>query len=389
MDYTNSTGYVLDTNGNRQYADRDAANGVPGTSLTARDRNMVTNELANLVIGSGLALDPNDQTQVYKAIGKILGPYVSGVYGKSASDYQILGFYYQTSSGGPVAVYSSGQSNVFLRIATGAQISTVQGNLNTSIANQATVNANVQQQISNTVSGIYGKSSSDYQMLGLYFQTSSSQPVAVYNNGGSNVFVSLPTSAQVAAIQANLQQQINVRVGTNATNDGTNAPVTILAYTVKTGVPWVGGPDFKSFALVKSQPSSGWNQVLNLSTDSSGRLTVPDGTGVTRVYGQSSSGLLAAGGAYLGGFWTRVDGILRQDFRVQAKFGDTITFPNAFTSTPVVQLTAIGYNGQATTANMNGDPSTTGFSLLSSYWSSSGQQNSGTLTLHVSAVGPG
>lgn len=104
----------------------------------------------------------------------------------------------------------------------------------------------------------------------------------------------------------------------------------------------------------------------------------------------SSVGVIPGNGVILGGTWNRMGGVLRQDFRVNAKFGDVIAFPLPFSSgTPTVILTAQAFAGQATTANLSGDPSVTAFTFISSYWDNNIENNSGNLILHVSAAGLG
>ncbi|GBQ23526.1 hypothetical protein AA0472_1128 [Acetobacter estunensis NRIC 0472] len=71
MDYTSAPGYVT-VNGVRQFVDRDVANGVPGTSLIATDKNAVQNELMKVITAAGLTPSPDDLTQLYQALLKIV-----------------------------------------------------------------------------------------------------------------------------------------------------------------------------------------------------------------------------------------------------------------------------------------------------------------------------
>lgn len=68
MDYTSAAGYVTDTQGRRQYVDRDIPNGVGGTSLVAADRNAVQNTLIDPMKTYGVPLDSADDTLLTKAI---------------------------------------------------------------------------------------------------------------------------------------------------------------------------------------------------------------------------------------------------------------------------------------------------------------------------------
>lgn len=68
MDYTRASGFVTDSQGRRQIADRDLANGVPGTDAIAADQNGPINEIVHCIAASGQEPSADDDTQLWKAI---------------------------------------------------------------------------------------------------------------------------------------------------------------------------------------------------------------------------------------------------------------------------------------------------------------------------------
>ncbi|NLI28396.1 MAG: hypothetical protein GX413_13650 [Acetobacter sp.] len=72
MDYTSAPGYVTDSKGRRQFINRDDANGVEGTEITADDLNGLVNEICNVILNSGLSLSGSDQTLLWQAIEKVV-----------------------------------------------------------------------------------------------------------------------------------------------------------------------------------------------------------------------------------------------------------------------------------------------------------------------------
>ena len=247
--------------------------------------------------------------------GDDAGGLLSGTYGKSATDYQMLGLYQQSTTGRPVAVFNNGTTTVYNGIANYTDVTgeasarqgadtAIQTNLTTAIGNQSDINCTLSSDISNCVSGIYGKGTSDYQILGLYFQSSTGRPIAVFSNGTANVFNGIANYTDVTTLQTNLTsfqtQQADTnsvfasgiasRVPTNAANDGVNAPITLFNYFVGDGTPWASANGV-SFSLVKSAPGTGFNKVLNISTDGAGNLVVPDGSGKTRSYAPCSAAI--------------------------------------------------------------------------------------------------
>jgi hypothetical protein len=51
-----------------QFHDGDPFNGVQGTPVTAAFLNSIQAELANVILGEQIALDPNDNTQLRAAL---------------------------------------------------------------------------------------------------------------------------------------------------------------------------------------------------------------------------------------------------------------------------------------------------------------------------------
>lgn len=72
VDYTEATGYVLDKDGHRQYANRDDPNLVPGTEVDGPDIGQIRNELVYLVAQAGLNPSNKDLTQVFQAVKKLV-----------------------------------------------------------------------------------------------------------------------------------------------------------------------------------------------------------------------------------------------------------------------------------------------------------------------------
>ncbi|MGE7356864.1 gp53-like domain-containing protein, partial [Pseudomonas qingdaonensis] len=57
-------------NGSKEFTQGQPGAGVDATIITAAWLNAIQRELVNLVIGSGLTLDPLDDSQLLKAIKK-------------------------------------------------------------------------------------------------------------------------------------------------------------------------------------------------------------------------------------------------------------------------------------------------------------------------------
>ena len=65
-----STTDTADANG--EYTNGNVANGISPTIINAEMLNTFQRELVNVVEGAGIALDPNDDGQVLKALDKII-----------------------------------------------------------------------------------------------------------------------------------------------------------------------------------------------------------------------------------------------------------------------------------------------------------------------------
>lgn len=70
MKKVGSTTDTADANG--EYTNGNVANGVSPTIINAEMLNTFQRELVNVVEGAGIALDPNDDSQVLKSINKLI-----------------------------------------------------------------------------------------------------------------------------------------------------------------------------------------------------------------------------------------------------------------------------------------------------------------------------
>lgn len=68
MDRTLASGSV-----SGRYVDRNLPSGQPGTLLVAKDRNLVQEEICNLLVGFGVSLDPDNEQQLYELVQQLLG----------------------------------------------------------------------------------------------------------------------------------------------------------------------------------------------------------------------------------------------------------------------------------------------------------------------------
>ncbi len=136
MDYTSAAGYVTDAQGRRQYADRDIANGVGGTSLLAVDRNAVQNTLLDAIKAFGIALVAGDDTLLTQAIKAAVAVEtersiaaeaagISGTYGVVSGDY--AGKALIQGVAGPAFCYNNGVSDVWQQMLAALSDSTRSG----------------------------------------------------------------------------------------------------------------------------------------------------------------------------------------------------------------------------------------------------------------------
>ncbi|WP_291364238.1 hypothetical protein [Acetobacter sp. UBA5411] len=289
---------------------------------------------------------------------------ISGIYGKSAGDLRMLGFYWQVSSGYVIAVYKDADGNtIYNGLANATDVTTLQSSLASFQDKQADTNADLSADISNCVSGIYGKSAGDLQMLGFYQQQSTGRPIAVFNNGTENVFNGIANYTDVSTLQTNLNSaltaqanqnsvfssKISACVPTNSTNDGVNAPITLFNYFIGDGVPWASANGV-SFSFVKTAPGGGLYTIQNLYGDASGTLSAQI-NGTKYSYAPSSAVHDA------GNYDTYVIGGVRTlSFRTTAYDTQLISFPIAFSDTPssihITSSEAQSGKGEGVTANV-------------------------------------
>ena len=81
------------------YRDPDVGLGLRGTTLTARDRNLTQEEIVNAVLGAGLTLSENDETQLLQAI-QILGNQDMGV----RNEFVNPGCFFNQRGGNPYSI---------------------------------------------------------------------------------------------------------------------------------------------------------------------------------------------------------------------------------------------------------------------------------------------
>ncbi|MFT8946024.1 MAG: hypothetical protein ABF876_05515, partial [Acetobacter aceti] len=281
-------------------------------------------EAADATLQSNLTAAQAAQADENSTLSADISNCVSGIYGKSSSDYQLLGLYQQSTTGRPIAVFNNGTTTVYNGIANYADVTaetsareaadaTIQSNLTAAQAAQADENSTLSADISNCVSGIYGKGSSDYQILGFYQQGSTGRPVAVFNNGSDTVYNGIANYTDITAeasaretadatLQSNLTaaqasqadqnsefaSEIASRILTNASNDGVNAPIEMMNLYIGTGMLWFSA-NGGSYNVVQTNPGTGWNSIQNATVyGKNGALTVLDTTGTTNNYSPSS-----------------------------------------------------------------------------------------------------
>lgn len=68
MYYTKINGFVENTAGRRQFADRDLENNIPGTEVSAAAPNPLYNEIVHCIEQAGITLSADDDTQLWPAI---------------------------------------------------------------------------------------------------------------------------------------------------------------------------------------------------------------------------------------------------------------------------------------------------------------------------------
>ncbi|KXV00290.1 hypothetical protein AD929_11710 [Gluconobacter potus] len=78
MDYTQINGFVTDAAGRRQFADRDLANNIQGTDVSAAAPNPLYNEIIHCIEQAGLTPSAGDETQLWQAIEEATTLFASG-----------------------------------------------------------------------------------------------------------------------------------------------------------------------------------------------------------------------------------------------------------------------------------------------------------------------
>ncbi|WP_282758283.1 hypothetical protein [Komagataeibacter saccharivorans] len=277
--------------------------------------NMVQEELATIVLAAGLVLNKSNNGQVLAAIQKLISDAVTdldtalsamidncvaGNWALGTTGYQVVGMNCQISDLRPAFFYVDGNKTQQAggRLGLYADVTALQTTLTAEQATRADQVATLTANVSTCVSGIYGKSSGDYQMLGFYQQVSTGRPIAVFNNGTATVYNGIANYTDVTTLQTNLTsfqaQQANqnttfasdiaARIPTNAINDGTNAPITLMNFYLQTGMLWFSADGIQS-NVAQTNPGDGWNAIKNITVENdNGALTVLDTTGKTNTY---------------------------------------------------------------------------------------------------------
>ncbi|WP_456306207.1 gp53-like domain-containing protein, partial [Komagataeibacter europaeus] len=231
----------------------------------------------------------------------------------TTGDLPGMGLWFQSSTQRPAFTYQDATgAATLIDLPNQADVQQVQTNLTAAIASQAATNATLSADISDCVSGIYGKGSGDYQMLGLYQQESTGRPIAVYNNGTTNVFEGIAIAADITTVQSNLTTFQTSQANENATlasgiatsvqqqNDSTTDGITRFGYSSYFGAMWAVGA-----------------------------------SGTARTWVTSSASHVT------GDYDTFVMGSLRfLSFKVMASDTQTITFPVAFSEAPYVAVSS-------------------------------------------------
>lgn len=92
---------------NGRFRDPDVGQGLRGTTLVARDRNLVQEEIVNPILAAGLTLDENDETQLLQAI-QILGNQDMGL----RNEFINPGCFFNQRGGGPYSI-AAGDGSVY------------------------------------------------------------------------------------------------------------------------------------------------------------------------------------------------------------------------------------------------------------------------------------
>ncbi|WP_395371705.1 hypothetical protein [Komagataeibacter diospyri] len=215
--------------------DGDPASTIPATDFPASHYNMLVAEVVQVILDSGLTLDRTNWGQLSAAIQSLIATSaataasslaaesatrssqiatltadvsnrVSGIYGKSSGDYQMLGLYQQATTGRPVGVYNNGTDDVYAPIANYVDVTTVQTNLTTEAATRAAADAALTTNVNARVSGAYGVGTGMYDGKALI--QGAAGPSFCYNNGSSDVWLGLLYGVQ-SSISGGTRTTIN------------------------------------------------------------------------------------------------------------------------------------------------------------------------------------
>jgi len=144
MDRTNAAGSTAD----HKFTEGNKAGGVPATVVSAEWLNNVQEEICNLIELNGVALDPNDQTQLFTLIASLLsakansshdhnatyytqGQVASLLLGKSDTSHNHDGSYYLKSAVDSLLLGKSDTSHIHdSRYYTQAQVNAMFAGLN-------------------------------------------------------------------------------------------------------------------------------------------------------------------------------------------------------------------------------------------------------------------
>jgi len=337
------------------------------------------------------------------------GNLLSGTWGATITgltgDLPGLGLWFQHATQRPAFAYQTADGDsTIIDLPNQADVQTVQTNLTAFQTAQTTENATLSADISNCVSGVYGKSSADYQILGLYQQGSTGRPVVVFNDGTTTVYKGIANYADVTTLQTSLatfqtqqsdqnstfSSEIAARVPTNATNDGTNAPITLMNFFLGTGILWFTA-NGEQYNVAQTNPGTGWNAIKNITVeDDSGALTVLDTTGTTNTYAPCSADSEDSYDAMV------VGNMRFLSFTTTAYDGQVINYPIAFSGTPkapvITSSESQDGSAESVVANINkGSVTETGFTAHLARISGSDQYgipSTQPITLTVLVMGP-
>ncbi|MFT9375900.1 hypothetical protein [Komagataeibacter saccharivorans] len=280
--------------------------------------NMVQEELATVVLAAGLVLNKSNNGQVLAAIQKLISAAVSdldtalsamidncvaGNWALGTTGYQVVGMNCQISDLRPAFFYVDGNKTQQAggRLGLYTDITALQTSLTAEQATRADQVASLTASVDTKISGNGDPAYSDAFVVQISYRPSYGTVYANYEGGA----VTLASSVQLNALQTNLtafqaqqadqnstfSSDIASRVQTNANNDGTNAPITLLNFFLETGMLWFSANGIQS-NVAQTNPGDGWNAIKNITVENDdGTLTVLDTTGKTNTYQPCSANI--------------------------------------------------------------------------------------------------